>query len=87
MHDTLIEPTGLIPDTLSQRPAEIIICLSPSSKQTKELATKLQLLDIIIPHSLVLLLPLAIPPGFNESLINLKNLTALADRSHLKSIP
>jgi hypothetical protein len=43
-----------------------------TNKQTKP-ARKLQLLDITNPHPL----PLTIPPGFDESLIDLKNLAAL----------
>jgi hypothetical protein len=73
-----------IPAAPSKRPTDIMILhLSPPTKQPKEPATKLQFLDITIPHPLPMTTPTA---GFDESLINLKNLAAaLADISHLKS--
>jgi hypothetical protein len=43
----------------------------------------LLLLDITIPHPQPLIIP---PPGFDESLIDLKPLAALMYRSHLTSI-
>jgi hypothetical protein len=77
-----MEPTGLIPEAPTKRPADIMIRLSPPTKQTNQPVTKLQLLDITIPHPP----SLTVPPGFNERLIDLKHLAIFADRSHLKSM-
>jgi len=77
-----MEPTGLIPDAPSKRPADIMIRLSPPAKQTKTPATILQLLDVTIPHPQ----NLTTPNGLDERLIDLKNLAEIADRSHLKAI-
>jgi hypothetical protein len=48
--DTVMEPTGLIPDAPTKRPADTMIRLSPPAKQTNQPVTKLQLLDIAAPH-------------------------------------
>ena len=82
-YDTVIEPTGLIPDAPSKRPADIMIRLSPPAKQTDHPIAKLQLLDITIPHPPSLTVP---PHGLNERLINPEHLAIFADRSHLASM-
>ena len=81
-YDTVMEPTGLIPDAPTKRPADIMIRLSPPAKQTGKPTAKLQLLDITIPHPP----SLPVPPGLNERLINPKTLAFFADRSHLTSM-
>jgi hypothetical protein len=40
-HDTVMEPTGLIPDAPAKRAADIMIRLSPPAKQTNQPVTKL----------------------------------------------
>jgi hypothetical protein len=82
-YDTVIEPTGLIPDAPAKRPADIMIRLSPPTKQTNQPIAKLQLLDITIPHPPSLTVP---QHGLNERLINPENLALFADRSHLASM-
>jgi hypothetical protein len=82
-HDTVVEPTGLIPDEPAKRPADIMIRLSPPAKQTNQPVTKLQLLDIAAPHPPSQMIP---PHGLDERLINLKTLALFADRSHIASM-
>jgi hypothetical protein len=82
-YDTVVEPTGLIPDAPAKRPADIMIRLSPPAKQTNQPVAKLQLLDITMPHPPSLTVP---PHGLDERLINLKTLAFFADRSHIASM-
>jgi hypothetical protein len=81
--DTVMEPTGLIPDAPAKRPADIMIRLSPPARQTNQPVTKLQLLDITMPHPPSQTVP---PHGLDERLINLKTLALFADRSHIASM-
>jgi hypothetical protein len=82
-YDTVMEPTGLIPDAPAKRPADIMIRLSPPAKQTNQPVAKLQLLDIATPHPPSLTVS---PHGLDERLINLKTLALFADRSHIASM-
>jgi hypothetical protein len=82
-YDTVMEPTGLIPDAPTKRPADMMIRLSPPAKQTNQPVTKLQLLDITVPHPPSLTAP---PHGLDERLINLKTLAFFADRSRIASM-
>jgi hypothetical protein len=80
-HDTVMEPTGLIPDAPTKRPADTMVRLSPPAKQTNQPVAKLQLLDIAVPHPPSLTAP---PHGFDER--DLKTLAFFADRSHIASM-
>ena len=74
----MVEPTaGLIPDAPLKGPADIMICLSSPATQKNWPIPKLQLLDITIPHSLM------VPTGINEQMFNLKTLATFADRLNM----
>jgi len=76
-----MEPTGLIPDAPTKRPADAMIRLSPPTKETNQPIPKLQLLEVAIPH------PPLVPTGLNERLVeDLKTLATFADRSHITSM-